>query len=289
MLKRILTSLLIVIILGMLILGGLWLISRRQAEKAGQKPLTFREFFTVGYQGKIQAPGVNGELSSDFTPGGTGTGTKGGGTNDVGSSTDGSNVEVSQFTGGTITPTSGDFAGQQSFGRGNSFGGGTIGGGSDFGGGNGIGNTPTTPTGSNPQAPSNPTNTPTTASAPVCTNADTNIAFTQDELDRLAALQKRFDAIASILHSDADVQEELSNHDALALKEARILEYTNYCEAKVPLLADPVLKRKIPTPFWHTNNDSDSYIAGTTPGTIDTNNLASGKAAAERIFRINLW
>jgi hypothetical protein len=94
-----------------------------------------------------------------------------------------------------------------------------------------------------------------------CTDADVNIAFTDEEIARLTALQTRFYAIAQTLHTDTDVKTELANYDNFKLKLDSITELNNYCVAQYPKIPASFEKKRVPTPFWYdptVNNKPDS-------------------------------
>src|SRR6202012_388376 len=94
----------------------------------------------------------------------------------------------------------------------------------------------------------------------VCSQEDTTIDFTPDEIAELNELQNRFYTIAQTLHTDADVDTQVANHDAFAVKADQVTELYNYCESKLPAITDPHLQSHVATPFWHTDNDTLSLI-----------------------------
>jgi hypothetical protein len=127
-------------------------------------------------------------------------------------------------------------------------------GGGDIGAGGGF--ETTTPT------------TPPTAILPTlasCTEADTHIAFTAEELAQLDTLSRQFYALAPTLHSDADVSSAQSAYDSFALQLSQVQELTAYARAQTPKLTDPQLKRRVATPFW---NERD-MVATLFPGDPD--------------------
>ncbi|MDB5254723.1 MAG: hypothetical protein JWL92_99 [Candidatus Nomurabacteria bacterium] len=266
--NKILKIILILIGAFFLILGIIWLIGRNSALKNGKEPLTFRQFLGLSTK-KAPVETVPGEGSSSFNGGGTttggstnggdgtaGTGTNGGGSNAGagGISVDGNgNVAVSQFTNGAtglgtngiggsgISNGTGTSGGLNSAGNPNASTG-TIGNGNSINI-SGIGNSSST-------------------SQPVCSDEDLNIDFTPAQLAQLNILQSRFYALAQTLHSDADVETEVANHDAFTLKADSVLELYSYCESKLPYInaaADSRLRVHVATPFW-TAYDSNPAV-----------------------------
>jgi cytoskeletal protein RodZ len=269
MFKRVIKIILIMLAIFLLILGIMWLIGRHTAQKNGNTPLSFKQF--IGLSDKTSSNGTNGTgggtLSSNFgnngsnngsgNGNGSGQGTGGingsntgignnngdsnlGGVNGIGSNGIGNGINmvsaptISQFTSGGITATNG-------------YGGGAA----------GNPTTNTTNTGAGTQNNS-PTTTGTTVNtAPICGTADTTITFTPEELDKLNTLQNRFYTIAQTLHTDADAQAELTNHDAFEIKSQQATELYNQCEALLPALPEPMLQEHIATPFWEAWSTTD--------------------------------
>jgi hypothetical protein len=248
MFKRIIKIILILLAVFLLVLGIIWLIGRHNAEKAGTKTLSFKQF--IGLSSKESSTGNgngSGALSSNFGNNGSGNGNgsgSGNGSNNNGSgSGNGSNnngeqswsgvTNTSDFTNGGITPS-----------------------GNSAGNGNGVANTGPTNNGSGNNSNVSDTGNDsgdTGTIAPTCGTADTNITFTADELTELNNLQNQFYTLAQTLHTDADVATELANHDAFALKADQVTELYNYCESKIttaPFATSTQLQRRVATPFW---------------------------------------
>ncbi len=291
MIKRIITIILILLAFFFVILGGLWLVGRHQATKVGATPLTFREFLGLGTS-KKDISIINTPSSSVFTQTGnpgttTGTGNANSGTSSVGTDTTngGSNVQVSQFTGDTLSPSDNTtFNTNGSIGSGSGLGTDNL-----AGAGNGIGSVSTT----NNTGLGGSSSTAITAGGlgSSCTAADITLTFTPTEIQQLNALQTQFNAIASNLATNDQLATELANYDSYKLEEAKIAEFQNFCQATLPLLTDPAMQRHVPTPFWHdATQDSDTFTGtGTANATANGNDPTSGESFLERILRINLW
>lgn len=271
--KRIFKIILILIAAFALILTMIWLIGRNQAIKNGKQPLTFREFLGLGTK-KNNAQTVPGETSSDFGSGTKGSGANGetGGTNGTGTGTagnpnfnDGSDNNISLFTNGSFNPSTGTIGGTDGTDTGNTDTG-TIGSGGSTDTGNG----------SDTSSPGDSN----TGSQPTCSDEDTNISFTTEELAQLNILQTRFYALAQSLHNDNDVATEVANHDAFTLKANQDLELYAYCETKLPALnqmGDNHLKLHVATPFWRSYyNDATipAYVNARIGKTIPANDPA---------------
>ncbi len=303
MTKRILTIILVLLAVAFLLLGGIWLVGRHEAQKNGTTPLTFRQFLGLGTSAK-PASTAGGTLTSTFTNpnGATGSGTA---DNGIGQTTIGpngtitstvDNTQVSQFTGSSISPTDNGLINSA-----------TIGGGSPFNGSGTIGTGTTLPSGT--PITGGTTGNGSTAGAIAaglggtsCSTADTTITFTASEIQQLNALQAQYNAIAANLATESDAANELSNYNDEKLQEAKIAELQNFCQTNVPLLTDPELRRHVPTPFWHDiNQDSETFtLSGITtpvgaayqplfnaPATAYSN--ADAASFLERMLRINLW
>lgn len=135
-----------------------------------------------------------------------------------------------------------------------------------------------------------------TSTAKYCSDADTNIDFTQEEIARLNILQGRFYTIAQSLHNDADVQTEISNYDAFQVKAAQTMELYDYCQSKLPLITNPDLQKRVATPFWRDETkDSQSFLStdGPTQGELAIDHSASSIPVLMRILqnvlRLNFW
>ncbi len=258
--KKVFKIILILLAAFALTLLIIWFIGRSKAQKSGQTPLSFKQFLGLGTKAN-PAQTVPGENTSAFT--GTGTGTNNNGNAGVGgiggnpNAALDNNIQVSNFTNGSITPGG--------ISLGNGLGGSIVGGnpGSDIGS---SGNPSSSDTGGNPSVSSG---SPT----PVCSDEDTTIQFTPDEIAELNELQNRFYTIAQTLHTDADVQTEIANHDAFAVKADQATELYNYCEVKLPMVAAtgiPQLNEHLSTPFWMSWGTSVPSSIATLWGTSST-------------------
>lgn len=141
-----------------------------------------------------------------------------------------------------------------------------------------------------------PPETNTAVAEVFCSEADTNIEFTQAEIARLNILQNRFYTIAQSLRSDADVQTEISNYDAFQVKASQTLELYNYCQSKLPLITNPALQKRVATPFWHdTARDSQTFLSpdGPIQGEMSIDHSEKSMPTLLRILQnvlhINLW
>ncbi len=257
--NKIVKIILILIVSFFLILGIIWLIGRNSALKKGKEPLTFRQFLGLSTK-KPATETIPGEGSSTFNNGNGangGNGTNGDGSNGTnpnagagGIGIDGTgNVSVSQFTNG-VTGIGVNGSG--------------IGNGNTSSGNNGIDGSGN-PTASGGADGSIDISAPDDVSAtvqPECSDEDLNIDFTPAQLAQLKILQGRFYTLAQTLHSDADVETEVANHDAFTNKADQVLELYSYCESKLPYInatADGRLKVHVATPFW-TAYDSDPSV-----------------------------
>ncbi len=324
MTKRIITIILVLLTIFLLIIGGIWLVGRHTATKQGSTPLTFRQFLGLS---TTTAPGTGagqGTLGSLFTaPGsknntsGTGSGgtsgtTQGTGTS-TGSSGDGStpvvssnpsgstpnNVQTSQFTNDTLSPSDTGTGNGSSVGTGGTLGGsGSIGGTGTVGSGGSIGTSGGFSSGgvSVGGGITSGTGTVGGGSGSViggqanCTAADTNISFTPDEIAQLNALQAQFNTLNTDLATNDQVAAELATYSSYKLEEAKIAEMQSFCQATAPLLTNPAMQRHVPTPFWHDlTQDTETYTGGAVNNMVDGNSPTAGESFLERILRINLW
>jgi hypothetical protein len=259
--KRILKIIAILIVAFFIVLGIIWLIGRNKAINNGTQPLTFREFLGLATK-KNPVQTVPSTGSSDFTDttgtggtNGTGNGTGGAGTG-FNSGNGGFNVNSSTFTSGTYNASG---TGSNTNGNGSNSGSNGSTTGTNTSGTNGTGADSTSPGDSS------------AGSQPVCSDEDTNIPFTPDQLAQLNILQSRFYALAQTLHNDADVETEVANHDSFETKADSIFEEYAYCESKLPTINsdpnnDPRLKLHLATPFWRSWHDEvatdiDPYVA----------------------------
>ncbi|MES2224780.1 MAG: hypothetical protein V4478_02215 [Patescibacteria group bacterium] len=283
--KRIITIILILLAVFALLLGGIWLVGRRQATKEGKAPATFREFLGLSTK-KDPATNADGTTTSVFTnPNDTTTGTLDdigiGNGGELGTSNFGNDsiipasefTQTSEFTGAGTSPIE-----PTSFGSNGSFG--------TAGNISSAGNTNNDPL--NPGTPSSvdgTTTAPNGAVLPSCSAADINIAFTDTELAELKRLQSRYNAIASRLAGTETIANEAALYDDYALEENRVIEMQNFCQSTAPLIADATMQRRVPTPFWNNGTaGSGGYTApvGKSPNPLINNIL-------EQLLRINLW
>lgn len=288
--RRFFTIILILLILIGVIASLGWLIARKSAVKNGITAPTFRQFINFGTKKPSVGTAVTGEhgLSSEFT-----------GTMPTDKKTRAKGIESpngissSQFTSGPLTPAQNP---RSSSGLD----------GSSFSGGAGIGEFAggDKPPAEDGSAPTPPPISPTSSSdGSQCSDADTTIEFTPEEIQRLNKLQNRFYAIAGTLHNDADVQNERANYDEFKAKSDQITELYNYCQATAPRIQAPFLKTRITTPYWRdASRDGAGYFV-TAPAnspqgigagagsaiTINPNDVLAGQSIMERVFRVNLW
>ena len=320
--KRFIKILIIILIIAAIVLGIAWMSSRRTAVKNGAVAPTFRQFLsgetkltgtptenpgslsgsftedlepttTPTTSGSLTAPGTtssiftSGTISpSNNTGSGSSTGSSSTPTNNPGSSGGSTSTPI---TPGTITTTSG--SGTSGTGTPS-----TTGGSGTTSGGSGVytsvSNPPVTPGTTGGGSVDTQTST---SLALQCGSADLTIAFTDTELAKIQALQRRFNAVVELLHTNSDVAIEVSNYDTFLLKEQQLLELKNYCESKEVLLTDPALKTRVATPFWR-NPSKDTpnlggYRGGPGPysGSVNDNNTDFGKRTLEHVLRLNLW
>ena len=317
--KRAITIILIIAVVAGIFLLGAWFIARNKAVKQNTTKPTFKEFVT-GDSGKGLSPSDNpSDLSSVFVDDNLTTSNTPGSSSGSGVNTPGTDVAV--FTNDTtVVDTSNN---------------------SGLGGGgansNGPGTVPTTPGGNtgtntttpNTNTPGTGTNTTTTTTGtgtnttppvtvppitpgPACTDADLNIQFTPDELQKLQFLQNRFYAVAQTLHTDADVVTEEGNWSNFRVKTDKAEDlYMRFCRVYAPLITDANFKKRVPTPFWHDFAPfTDDDLMLSTSGNYDVsfsfnifnniptdpnnplltpNNTPDAFRSLERSLRINLW
>ncbi len=248
--KKILKIILILIVVFFLILGIIWMIGRNSALKDGKEPLSFRQFLGLSTK-KNPTDTIPGETGSDFTGTdgiGTNDGTNGNGTDGTGINgggginiNGGGNVNVSTFTDGTTNPGTGGGTG-------------TNPGGTDTDG-DGIDDSDERPIEGGGDIGTESPGDSDTGSEPVCSEEDLNIEFTPAQLAQLNILQTRFYTIAQTLRNDADVETEVANRDAFAIKADNALSLYAYCESKLPYInaaADNRLEARVATPFWRS-------------------------------------
>ncbi|HTH93572.1 MAG TPA: hypothetical protein VL576_03790 [Candidatus Paceibacterota bacterium] len=308
MAKRIIKIILILLAIFFLLLIGMWLIGRHQAQKAGKHTLSFKQFLGLSTLAPTNANNTQGTLSSVFTsgsqsgsglsntPGATGNNNTGGPGN-IGGPTNNSSavdnsVQTSQFTSDTFAPDTTVFNGSNNVGTGN-----LAGAGSGLGSGNlinsgsgGIGEGQTGGTSSGGISTTGSGLGGDSSGTPGCSTADTTITFTPEEIGRLNALQTQYNQISADLASNDDVSTELSNYTTYKLQEVKIAELQNFCQTNTPLLSDPAYQRHVPTPFWHDlTQDSETFTAGTVSAAAIGSNPQTGESFLERILRINLW
>jgi hypothetical protein len=290
--RRVIVALIIILIILSILLGGAWFISRRTATRNGTTPPSFKTFLKIG--GKTPAPSKPDDgLSSDFGGQNPNTPPNGQATDFGGgagySNTD--NAQSSQFTNTILSPVTG-----AGYTPGGTLGGADNGGGGDTDWGSGrpngsgttSGNQGTTTGGTSGQN----TGSTTGATSNDCSDDDTNISFTPEELQRLSALQERFYTIAQNLHTDADVKNELANYDSFKVEEAQILEMTLSCKGIAQKLP-AIYQARVPTPYWHdTTTDNVTFLIplrGALPTAINSDDINQGKTVLERLLRINFW
>jgi hypothetical protein len=277
-------KIIIIIILAIsLVLLGSWLFSRNKAIKNNSTPPTFREFLSIGSNKKASKTIDNQTGSSDFTKEDTPVKTVIGNQNIP--------TTTSIFTSGKINPApfETDVPSDQ-----------IIGGGDNQNTGNGI-----TPTSGGIIINPNPQTV-----APICSESDTNITFTPQEIARLNALKTRFFAIAESLNTDADVATELANYDTFKTKTTKLTELYNYCiNSPVYTLANPTpnvpqqygsvvtgtngaINYRVPTPFWHDiNKDNQAFIhqGSNFNGIFSDPDFIFPERSIEHALRLNLW
>jgi type II secretory pathway pseudopilin PulG len=269
-----------------LILVGAWLVGRKQAQDAGKKPLTFREFLNLTSD-RDKASGLTGngnDLTSEFQNNGSNTGTNGNNSGNNSGTTEPS-TNVSKFTGNTVTPNT-------SGGNGGSTGSGSVdvnhdgnvdvpvdtdGDGSYDGidiDGDGIidgididgdGIIDLDPNGDSIDIigldDEDIADADEVSDEEICGERDLNIQFTPEEIQRLQELQARFYAVSQYLHNDGDVMAEKSNWSTFKTESDKITEFYDYCKETAPKIANPLLKFRIPTPFWHeTAKDTKTVL-----------------------------
>jgi hypothetical protein len=302
--KKLIKPILIVLAIVALVVGIAWLISRHKAAKEGKAALGFREF--VSTDTGATGPDTTGTtLDGQFT-----VDTNGDGILDAGGTGRGNTdtqidpgTRTSTFTGSSINPTNTGSTGTGSTGTPGST---TPGSGTGTTDPNG-----TVTTSTQPGVITVPNKGNNYASYNGCTQADLNITFTQEELDKLHALQDRFYTIAQSLHSDADTKTQIANYDAFVLKYTKLNELLNYCtDSKLPA------SKKVPTPFWWEESEvryngyklfnpltggadiTDTGVplgyvmdSGQLGGKIDSTygDIDVTKRSMERILRLNLW
>ncbi len=297
--KRFLTILILILSIVAVFLGISWLVSRKSAQKSGNTPQTFREFIT-GDTVPGSATSTDDSLSGAFTtpPDGTlddGTSLIKPGPDGVYGTQDDISTPPSPAGAPTDTRIS-IFTNTGALNPGDT----------------------TPPSTSSGVAPANQPGIKTPIPVPVrdtfagatvvggndCTDADQNIVFTPQELAQLRALQNRFYAVATTLHTDADVAAEFANYNTFDLKARKINELANYCTNHIAqvVAANPIYGTTVATPYWGAPLKDSLYgffskaatpQGGITPpdygGPFDINDLTSGLRNVERALRLNLW
>ncbi len=139
-----------------------------------------------------------------------------------------------------------------------------------------------------------------------CLAKDINIEFTQEELEKLADLQRRYNVIAQTLKSNEAVSEQYKKYLDSALSTVNTKESREFCEQAKGSIADVSMNKRIPTPFWNAQAEpslgypADSNTFTNFPiYTSDYEGRESPRSAYEtpslwatlfeRIFRINIW
>ena len=294
--KRKLIFILIIFLFILAIVGGLFFMARNKAIKNGSTPPTFREFIGLGTTVKpgSTTPPTDTNTSGFTTPedvANTGTGPK----QTI------IPVKTTTFTNGGITPTgttppdviigSGGGTGGTGGGTGGSGTGGGTGSGGTGGGGSGPGGTGVVVTAQ-------------------CSDEDTNITFTPDEINRLDNLKNRFYAIAEDLHTDTDVATESSNYDTFKSKATKIEELYNYCinsqvftSAQATVVAaqpygtvvpgtNGPINYRVPTPFWRDiTKDNQAFVhqGSNWQGIFTDTDPTFPERSIEHALRLNLW
>jgi len=241
--KRALKIIFILLLLAIIVMGGLWALSRKQAQKNGTTAPTFKDFFsrTVSVPQQTNQPN---ELGTVFVPPSDAPTTQ--------TESSPAPETISLFTNTTISPTStppSTSATQSPItsidlsvqGAGNS-----------------------TPIIAPPAGEPSPASTPilATDNGPVCSTADSNIAFTPEELRRLNILQQRFNTIAPYLHTDGDLAIVEANYDSYKVKGEQLDALVGYYENTLkPKLPNTSFNKRVATPFWH-DSGQDSQIFG---------------------------
>jgi hypothetical protein len=236
MASRIIKIILILLAIFFLLLGIMWLIGRHTAQKNGSTPLSFRQFLGLGTKQNPVATAPS-ENASSFTNSSSNS-SQSAANNTAGLA---DNTQVSQFTDNGLSLYNTGFVGST----------------------NSSGPASTNNSGNQNSSDLNTPsiNYPTGTSTPSCSDADTNITFTPEELTELNELQNRFYAIAQTLHTDGDADIELANHDAFAVKADQVTELYNYCEAQLPYIpTDPQLQKHVATPFWDETGSDQTFL-----------------------------
>jgi len=289
MFKRIIKIILILLAIFLFILGVIWLIGRHKAKESGATPSSFKQFLGLSTK-QNTAQNIAGAGTANFGNGNNGN--NGSGDGSEGGNAYNNTTQVSQFTDGGTSPTNGAGVGNTGVGNGSGATGvgstGNIGTGTGSGAnGNGVTGVGTTGTlisdnrtaangtsgdntsGENAASTSIPTCGPGGTSSitlpPTCGTADTTITFSPAQITELNTLQNQFYAIAATLHTDADADAELANHDAFEIKAEQATELYNQCEAYLPGLTEPVMQEHAATPFWRQWNDAADSIDGADP------------------------
>lgn len=249
-----------------LILVGVWLVGRKQAQDAGKTPLTFREFLNLSSKREsgINIGGSGDGLSSDFQgpqTGGNGSSSGGSPQQDSSVGIPESETRVSNFTDNTIIPN--------------------------------TTNTETLPIDANNDGVDDSKSiddvydgskiVATGQTLNECTDRDLNISFTPEEIEKLQALQARFYALSQYLHDDSDVRVEQSNWSTFRTESDRITELYNYCAGNNYngdgyKIADPLLQYRVPTPFWRDERDPSKDTNSVIPASLT--DLTSGALVA---------
>ncbi|HEY0980401.1 MAG TPA: hypothetical protein VGE18_03280 [Candidatus Paceibacterota bacterium] len=370
-LRRILTIIIILLVLVGLLFGASWFISRRNAEKNGTTPLTFREFLGIGTPA-VPGQNIQGGFVSQFTTD-TSADTNNNGVpdgeedlnrngsfdkNDIVISAQGQRADVfnnniksgitvstivfSRFgdtnannindwnedvdgngeidgvedkdgneiidgydTGGLGTPNqngdNGGFGDGGGLGDGGGFTSGPITPIDNFpnDAGNPGGGPGTTPTGntSGPDIEDNSAIDPITPGTAAvdnsCTDADTNIEFTAEEVARLNTLRLRFSNIAANLYTKGDIEQQLALFDSFKTKTAQVNELITFCENTTPSLPS-ALQVRVPTPFYHDTSRDNNTFTGANEPTLPSRrpyleNPSVVTTLIERLLRINIW
>ena len=290
--KRKLIFILIIFLFIAAVVGGLFFVARNNAIKKGVPAPTFREFLGLG---TTKSPGTTtgptDTTSSDFTSPGT-TSPTGGAKSPVIPTKTSVFTNIGSSPSGSTPPDTiiGDTTGAGDIGTGGGGSGGS-GGGSTGGGGTTGGGT-------------------LVVAAPQCSDEDTTITFTPEEINRLNVLKNRFYAVAETLYTDSDVATEAANYDNFKAKAEKITELYNYCvnspvftsAQKTVVATQPYgtvvpgtngpINYRVPTPFWHDlTKDNQAFIhqGSNWQGIFHDSDFIFQERAIEHALRLNLW
>lgn len=270
---------LIIILIVVIVLGGfLYIRSKKTVSPSGGTTSGFKNFFNFGSKGGTPTQTPDNETSSEFTTENPDTTTASG----TGGSS-GTNTSIFG-TGGPFTPSTevNTVGSGTGVGGSGTTGGGTTGGGTGVGSGEGVG-------GGGTGGGSTGGGSGGSGGAVQCSADDTQIEFTPEEIARLQALEQRFYAIASLLHTDSDVQAETANYSSYKILNQKYTELIAYCENKSPLLATTT-NRRVATPLY-TDVSANTYFTDgpAADGVIDMQSSIPKLREIEQFLRISIW